>query len=624
MAYSSEHETMTDPQMVNTSQSEGEQTIVKRVNEMLGKAKKFRKRYDKDWHDNYEFVMGGKQWPVERARWRFNEAVNLAWSAIMTEIGIQTDAKPKFEFMSQEATDEPFMEVLRSINDRNWEKYGWNNIVQSAMFDSKLYHVGHALVEWDPYLDNGLGDVSIKMLDPYYCYWDPIAQDVNTGKRARYFIYAEPVPVSELKDRYPDKADKIKADVDFLSKDSNGGANSSRVYTNYDPYSPSRLPSGGNKQSEMYGGEEMTMLIRAWLRDESLEEVEEDCSHEGSEDEVAEQKKEYILRKKYPTGRYIEIASNTLLRDGPPGVEINGEWVPYLDPYCADHFPIVKVVNYSYSREYAGENEVTHIKGPQKIVNYIWSYILDSFRMMANPKIVISTSSGIDPDLITNEPGLKIETNDMNGFRQEPGQAIASGSFDLLTQAETFLDKIQGLQDVSRGAEQAGVNSGIMLEGYIEAAQTRPRLKNRNLESFLQGLGQLVCARYLQFYDKPRTFRITNKDGFPEYIEFYMPEIIENGRIAKVVRLKTDGSGQIISQDVQNMEVKGVPDIKITSGSALPFAKAQKADTALKYLNAGAIDQEEMLKVVDWPNWEQVIKRMKEAAVPAEGAPPAA
>ena len=160
----------------------------------------------------------------------------------------------------------------------------------------------------------------------------------------------------------------------------------------------------------------MTMLIRAWLRDESLEEVEEDCSHEGSEDEVAEQKKEYILRKKYPTGRYIEIASNTLLRDGPPGVEINGEWVPYLDPYCADHFPIVKVVNYSYSREYAGENEVTHIKGPQKIVNYIWSYILDSFRMMANPKIVISTSSGIDPDLITNEPGLKIETNDMNGF----------------------------------------------------------------------------------------------------------------------------------------------------------------------------------------------------------------
>lgn len=619
--YSSEHEVIPGSQQVNTSQSEGEQSIVKRVQEMLQRAKRFRRRYDKDWHENYEFVMGGRQWPVERARWRFNEAVNLAWSAIMTEIGIQTDAKPKFEFLSQEPSDEPFMEVLRSINDRNWEKYNWNNVVQGAMFDSKLYHVGHAIVEWDEYLENGLGDVSIRMLDPYYCFWDPVAEDVNNGKRARYFIYCEPVPVSELKNRYPDKADSIKPDVEYLNNKGDGSTSAmGRVYTSYDPYSPSRLPAGGNRGNEIYGGEPMALLHRVWLRDDSLEEVEEKL---GEADENGEEKKEYVLKKKYPTGRYIEMTGSTLLFDGPPGTRIKGEWVPYVDPYCADHFPIVKVVNYSYSREYAGENEVTHIKGPQKIVNYVWSYILDSFRMMANPKILISTNSGIDPDLISNEPGLKIETNDMNGFRQEPGQPIAPGSFDLLSQAQTFLDKIQGLQDVSRGAEQAGVNSGVMLEGYIEAAQTRPRLKNRNLEVFLQNLGQLVAARYLQFYDQPRTFRITNKEGYPEYIEFYFPTITEQGREAKLVRIKTDGSGQIVSQEVQSMNVKGVPDIRITSGSALPFAKAQKAATALQYLNAGAIDAEEMLKAVDWPNYQQVLERMKQA-IPPEGAAPAA
>lgn len=614
MGIVSEYEQVTTAGGIPTDQPKENQDIVKRVNELLARAKRHRKRYDADWHYNYEFVCAGKQWPIDRPRWRFSEVINTAWADIMTEIAIQTDARPKFEFTSQEFSDEAFVDILRDVNDRNWEKYKWSMVVSDALFDCKLYHAAHAIVEWNPDLEMGMGDVEFRILDPYYCYWDPIASDVNKGKACRWFVYAEPLPTSVLKTRFPKQADKIKPDVSLLNAKSDMSAGMpGRVYTNFDPYSPSRLPSSATATGEMFGGEPHTAFIRCWMRDDTMEEIT--LEHDGAADSENKeaQAKEYILRKKYPNGRYIEICNNELLRDDVPGVEINGEWTPYDD----DGFPIVRFVNYQYPREYAGENEVTHIKGPSKITNYIWSYILDMFRMQANPITVLGSGSGVDDEEITNEPGMIVHADDVNQVRREPGTPIAGGSFDLLKSAMSFKDKVQGLQDVSRGAENSMVNSGIMLEGYVEAAQTRPRMKNRNLDGSLTDAGEIMLKRMMQFYTQPRMWRITNKQGYPQYVEFYMPEIEEEGgvikKIAKIRKVSTNPNGTQTVEE-SSSEVKGMPDVRCTSGSALPFAKAQKAQTALSYKNSNIIDAEEVLKTVDWPNYEEVLRRMQQQA----------
>jgi len=612
MAIITEHEQQT-LNTTPTHQTEEEKDTVKMVNELFERAKKFRRRYDTQWHYNYEFVVGGKQWPIERPRWRFNEVVNITWATIMTEIAIQTDSRPKVEFVSQELDDEAFVEALREVNNRNWDKYCWSSVVQDMLFDAKLYHVAHAEIAWDPELEHGLGDVSWRRLDPFYCYWDPRAEQINRPRRARYFIYCAPVPTSELKLKYPQHKDQIRADITDLTRQSNfSTVQYSTIYTNVDPYSPTRLPSSSNVDGQQYGGEPQTLLMRVWMRDEAVEEIVE---------EKPEGEKEYVLKKKYPNGRYLEIANNTVLFDDVPGVMIEKQWVPYEAPDC---LPIVKLCNYQYPGEYAGENEVTQTRGPQKIFNYIWSYIMDSFRMAANPRVVISNQSGIDPDELTNEPGLVVETNDMGGYRQEPGAPIAPGSFELLSRAEAMLDKVQGLQDVTRGAEQTGIDSGIMLEGYIEASQTRPRMKNRSLDYALQDAGQIMLYIYLQFYTAPRIFRITNKQGYPESIEFYMDSDDSGNKVANIRRISTQ-DGKPLPATMTQVTVKGAPDVRVISGSALPFAKAQKASTALQYLNAGAIDSQELLKVVDWPNYEEVLKRMdakKQADMAAQqGAP---
>lgn len=603
---------------IPADQSQEDQSIVKKINEMLARSKRYRKRYDAEWHYNYKFVCSGRQWPMDRPRWRFSEVVNLTWADIMTEIAIQTDGRPKFEFTAQDYTDEAFVDILRDLNDRNWEKYKWNMVVSDQLFDCKIYHVAHAEVYWDPDLESGLGDVAFRALDPFHCYWDPRASDVNKGRKARWFIYTEPVPTSELKLRYPEKKDKIKPDVSTFANVKNEGLTTgNQIYTNFDPYSPQRLPSSATATGgELYGGEPHTVLLRVWMRDDTLEEI---CQEPDTTGYALNAEKEYLTVKKYPMGRYIEIANNELLRDDAPGVEVNGEWVPYE----YDSFPVVRFVNYQYPREYAGENEVTHTKGPQNITNYIWSYALDMFKMQANPITLLGTGSNVDPDEVTNEPGLVLQPDDINQVRREPGTPIAGGTFDLLSTSMSMMDKIQGLQDVSRGQQAANVNSGVMLEGYVEAAQTRPRMKNRVLDGCLTDAGELMLQRIMQFYTQPRVWRITNKEGYPQFIEFYMPTIDDGSgklkKVAKIRRVTTNPDGTQTT-DVNQVDIKGLPDVRVVSGSALPYAKAQKATTALTYFNAHAIDQEELLKSVDWPNYEEVLRRMAKAQAAAQQA----
>lgn len=626
MGIVSEYEQITSIGGIPTDQPEENQHIVKRVQELLARAKRHRKRYDADWHYNYEFVCSGRQWPIDRPRWRFSEVINLTWADIMTEIAIQTDARPDVDFSSQEWTDESFVDVLKDVHNRNWDKYKWNMTVCDGLFDCKLYHAAHWIVEWNPDFADGLGDVDWRIMDPFYCYWDPVASDVNKGRPCRWFIYAEPRPTSWLKDKYPAFKDKIKPDVSLLTTRQDWSQGTpGRVYTNFDPYSPSRLPSSATASGELYGGEPHTQYIRVWMRDDTMEELTLEKDGSANLDTEGTQEKEFLLKKKYPTGRYIEICNNELLRDTVPGIEINGEWVPY----DTDKFPIVRLVNYQYPREYAGENECTHIKGPAKINNYFWSYILDTMRMMGSPITILGDGADVDDEEVTNEPGSILHAADVNQVRRESGPGVAPGLFDLLKQATGFKDKIQGLQDVTRGAESSYVQSGIMLEGYVEAAQTRPRMKNRNLEAALQDAGELILLRYMQFYTQPRMWRITSKEGYPQFIEFYMPDV-EVGvdpktnipitkKVAKIRKQTTmpDGSQQV---QTSQTDVKGMPDVRVTTGSALPFAKAQKSQTALSLFNAGAIDQEALLDTIDWPDYEEVIKRMQAQAQAAQQA----
>ena len=60
----------------------------------------------------------------------------------------------------------------------------------------------------------------------------------------------------------------------------------------------------------------------------------------------------------------------------------------------------------------------------------------------------------------------------------------------------------------------------------------------------------------------------------------------------------------------------------MASGSSLPFAKAVRNAAARENFTAGLIDRDEALKAMDWPNWEEVARRMAEKEAQAAAAQP--
>lgn len=575
--------------------------IVKKVNQLLQQSADASKESRSKWGDNYRFVVKGEQWSVRRPKWRFSETFNTTWAAIMSEVAIQTDSAPKFDINAAEPSDMAFADVLKEINNLNWNKplsrgFGWARKTATGIFKSKIYDVVHAEIAWNKKLENGLGDVDYKILDPFTCFWDPLATHIGD---ARYFIQAVPVPTEELKKEYPDYAEKIKTDVE--------AANTGSTNRQYDYNSDRNNTFGATLHAEpiargqknAYGGEPMTLKIRCWLKDDTTLEELVPCK-----DGLGE---EYVTKLQYPGGRYVVVANNCVLEDKP-------------NEYEDGLFPIATLLNYDYG-EYCGENEVTHYRGAQKLINYTANHIMDQFKIASAPQKIIAQRAASILDKLTDEPGLKVVVPEISDIRFEPGPGIAPGSFNVLDTIKGLGDQVQGLQDASRGATQPGVTSGLMLEGFVEAAQTRPRLKNRSVDEFLRQIGYLIVSRYLQFYKVPRTFRITNKDGFPEFVTFYIEGEAEN-KTFKGSRQAYDSKGNMMGPKVEMQgSAKGMPDIDIVAGSNLPYARAQKSAVAGNLFTQGAITLESYLDAINWPNAKEEAAKIRQQQ--AQQVPPA-
>lgn len=580
------------------SKTSADETTYQMVLRLLKQGKQHRQLWDKDWNYNYNFVFGNTQWGPNRSKARFSESVNMTWGGIMQETGIETDTEPQTDYVAEEPTDVAFSDILKEINARNWEKYNWNQKFAEAKMEAKVIHVIHTEVKWNTNLEGGLGDNEHVNLNPFYFYWDPQATDIED---ARWAIYAIPTPTSQLQAMYPTNPEtgedsEITSDIESLANDGEyyGGISS----PSQDLGLLSQSSTGLEKQAS--GGEPLTKWLRIWIRDDAVEEMEE-----KTKDESGNEVSQFVLKKKYPNGRYIEIINKKIYRDGGPGVEINGSWVEYK---MGCYLPLSRLVNYAYPRRYAGGEEVTQLKGPQKLFNYVWSYCIDNFKATSNPKIIVAHSAGDIADELTNEANTQvIEVPDPNSVRFEYPPGMTPGISNLVDLAKSMLDTVRGTGEITGGKIPANVSSGVFLETSIEIEQTRSRLKARNAKSYLKKIGTLDLILYLQFYTQPRVFRITNKEGFPEHVQFYIQDT-DQGRVANVAR--PGPTGAMVAQQVP---VKGMPDVRIEVGSAMPFAKAIKNDAAKSLYQLGAIDREALFDMIDLPNKDAVLKRMQEA-----------
>lgn len=605
-----------------------EKKTLKLVNRLFEQAKAHRKKYDQKWLDNYK-MFRGKQWKEQRPSYRHSEVINLIFQNIQGSVPILTDSKPKITFLPQEPSDFELSEILNQVCDSDWEKNGWLSVLTECLYDSHIYGTMFGDICYDQKLEDGAGAIVSESADPFYCYPDPEARNLN-DRRGRYFIYAEPVDVDVLKKEYPDKASYIKPDL----QDINQGDKTDLSQVRFKSPTDTRVIVEGESHYDA-SARNRVLKITLWIKDDEVIEEEKPRLSEAGEPMIdpltGQPMVEYEQRLKYPKGRKVVVACGMVLEDGP-------------NPYEDGKFPYIKGVNYLLPREFWGMSDVEQLESPQKIFNKLVSFALDVLTLMGNPIWVVDTAAGIDTDNLINRPGLIVEKEPGTEVRREEGVQLQPYVLQMIDRMKVWFDDVSGNSDVSRGATPGDVTAASAVTALQEAAKTRSRQKSRLIDDFLQQWGQLYLSRVFQFYTAPRVYRLTNNQNVTQYFKFHVetmtdemtgePMLDDVGnpvRVAKVSQYAQNPTTGQVAMDPMPKEipVTGKFDVKVSTGSSLPFAKDQRAGMAFKLLEAGVIDGEEVLNAVDYPNKEAVLARMQQKmmeqqaqAAAMQGMPP--
>ena len=136
-----------------------------------------------------------------------------------------------------------------------------------------------------------------------------------------------------------------------------------------------------------------------------------------------------------------------------------------------------------------------------------------------------------------------------------------------------------------------------------------------------------MLALMMQFYREPRVVRITNKqNAWPQYFEFFIEEPVQGQYMLHKRNYAWSPEQKQYIPDLQYNTMgptKGLMDVKVQSGTALPWAKTTRTNIAFRLFDMQVIDAKELLDVLEWPNAEEVLNRkQKEQQAAAQAAPP--
>lgn len=577
--------------------TDDEKKALKLVDSCYKEAKHHKDKYAGEWLHYYK-MFRGKQWKDARPSYRHMAVLNFIFSHIQSQVALITDSKPNFEYIATEPSDREFAEVLTEVAQADFEGNNWFVDMTEVIYDGHMYGAGLSVMDFDGDAKMSRGSVRYESFDPFYLFPDPEAR--NFDKRCRYVVTAVPTPTTEVKKMAPDKRDFIKSDLTtFYGFDK--AQSKDQELTNPQDDTLYYQDSIGSASKER----DLSLLITLYIKDDTLieEEVLEKCDN-GTES------KKYVQKMKYPQGRRIRVCNKVVIEDGP-------------NPFDDGEFPFQKWVNYMNPREFWGISEIEQLEGPQVIFNKLVSYALDVLTLTGNPVWIVDATSGVEPDEIINRPGAVIPKMPGTSVDRVDGANLQPWVQNLIQDMKGWFDELSGSQDVSQGAAER-VSSAKAIIALQEAAYTRVRLKIKNLDMYLKDVGKAYRNRVLQFYDVPKVFRLTNRDGMEKFFKFHIEKTPEGKTRAIKQDIGTNALGEQVLGQRKEIILNGELDTKVSVGTSLPLAKAERKQEALELFQLGIIDEQEVLTRLDYPNKEKILERLQakqEAMAAAQGAP---
>ena len=573
-------QTRTLPDGTTYELSDEEMEIQKMVFEKYQQAKKFRKSYDKDWERWYK-LYAGQHWDVSRPDWKSTPVVNFIFSTIETIVPIMTDSSPQLMVAPAHPDSSETAEVFGECVKKVWVKNSMDLKLPTIVRNSLKYGTGFAKVWWkEPDEPGELGDVSISIVDPRHFFPSPGAIEIED---AAYVVFAANMPINTVEDMYPEAKGKLIGGV--WEEDLTIGKT---ITSQTGGYSSSVV---GPVQSSLGGDGSGSADSVSWPK----------TNQDGSPKADRAQLVTMIELWHRKDGRaWLTVAANgVVLKHG-------------ASPFRHNKFPFVKFVDYSTASSFWGMGEVQQLERLQDFINKRRGQTQDILRICGNPPLVADANSGINPKAMTTRPGTIIYKNPGTQVNWLTPPQLPSALFEVQALDKQDFDSVSGIYDATQGRRPTGLEAASAITALQEAAQTRLRLKVRNLEGSLRQLGQLIVDLIQEFYTEERVIRIVNGNmNKPDFV-IINQEVVD--KMGNAVRINDVSVGKY--------------DIEIGVGSTLPVNKAALYKEMVEMYQLQIVDRQAVLENSSLTPSQQarILMRIQsqEAAQmqPQQGAPP--
>lgn len=390
--------------------------------------------------------------------YKSNEISNHVFSTIETIRPIMTDNNPKFLAVPSTPTGMEFTSDVQTALDYEWEREKMGLKLPAQLIPMLIYGNAVWFVQWDG-KSGEYGDISIKPIDPFNIFPDPLSENIDN---CEYLVYATYRNANQIKQQFPEKASAIEGSRITMSE------------------------LVGERDNNDTQDANQVLILEMWCRDW----ITTDKTIEGEE------------KLKYPKGRVITCLPEL-------GILLSDKKNPYKD----GKFPFILMKNYDIPFEFWGVGEVEQIMSPQHYINELTNQIIDNAKNTANMQWIIDKNSGIGQGKLTNRPGLVIRKTPGSEVRRDTPPQMPVYVREQIEILKKDMQDISGVFDSLKGEQQGSITAASAILALQEASQARIRLKIKLMEASLSELAQVVYSRMQQFWKLDRWVRVTDIEG---------------------------------------------------------------------------------------------------------------
>ncbi len=530
--------------------SDSEKQLLVHLDKLYFEGAEARSKASKNWSTAIETIKGNT-WPTRRPKYKVSAVLNFLSQVIERKAALITDSRPTISVVSRKQIDDPICEILqKTIEGILDERNFEQRLTEFVMLEE---YFGFALFNtcYDKNLDYGKGDIDLVVIDPRCFIFDPFVTRSWNLPFGEYCCLETVRPTELLQQQYPKRAEDIKADL-----------TAGNVKEDSLVYKLRQLFKFEAASLERTSVVPRSIVRDWWIRDRKTK---------------SENGKELM----FPNWRHLIIAGGCPVEDG-------------ANPYIDGNNPF-DAMEWGFDVDSAyGRNEVDQLENPQIMFNKILATIIENAILMGNGIWVGDTNALSKEEWarLTNEPGSHIKKRPGSQLTRETPPGLPPYMMGTLELLMNGIEKLTGITEVTEGRRPGQVTSGTAIESLAVMAQTTLRLKARQLEGLIQRVGQKLISRIFAYYTTDRVFNLTGSGK----IEKYLYE-------RKAIRELVAKRGMSAFQDYV---------FKVVPTSSLAMTKWQKGLISTQLYEIGLIDEEATLEALEYPNRDEIMKRMKD------------